>query len=253
MTGDARRWIERFRLARKDKGLAVLEGLHALKHARRFGAEVTCVLTLQGGPAAMLAAALAPELVPFLADRGIPVEPAIFEGLAPTPHKTGVIALARRPAASLPPAPRGAPAILLDRPRNLGNAGAVIRVAAAAGCSAVMTRGDLDPWHPTVLRAAAGLHFALPVLALAPDAPLPTPLLAVDAAGDVMPAGGLPADAVLAFGSERSGLDPAILAAAAGRIALPMREGVSSLNLATAAAAMLYAGFVMPAAGGGKG
>jgi TrmH family RNA methyltransferase len=47
--------------------------------------------------------------------------------------------------------------------------------------------------------------------------------------------------AVLAFGSERSGLTEALLRRADGRFALPMRPGVSSLNLAAAAAAVLYA------------
>ena len=44
----------------------------------------------------------------------------------------------------------------------------------------------------------------------------------------------------LAFGSERRGLSTALLDAADARVALPMRDGVSSLNLATAVAATLY-------------
>ena len=51
----------------------------------------------------------------------------------------------------------------------------------------------------------------------------------------------LPAGAVLAFGSERSGLDAALLARADAPLAIPMRPGVSSLNLATAVAITLYA------------
>ena len=51
----------------------------------------------------------------------------------------------------------------------------------------------------------------------------------------------LPDDAVLAFGSERHGLGAALLARADARVGIPMRPGVSSLNLATAVAVVLYA------------
>jgi TrmH family RNA methyltransferase len=50
----------------------------------------------------------------------------------------------------------------------------------------------------------------------------------------------VPRGAVFAFGSERRGLSPAMRARAAVTAALPMRSGVSSLNLATAVSATLY-------------
>jgi len=50
----------------------------------------------------------------------------------------------------------------------------------------------------------------------------------------------LPSRALLAFGGERCGLGPALLAAATLRIAIPMEPGVSSLNLATAVAVVLF-------------
>ena len=49
--------------------------------------------------------------------------------------------------------------------------------------------------------------------------------------------------AILAFGTERDGLSDALLAGAEQRVRLPMRAGVSSLNLATAVAAVLYGGY----------
>ncbi len=50
----------------------------------------------------------------------------------------------------------------------------------------------------------------------------------------------MPGDAVLAFGTERHGLTDALLARADLRVRIPMRAGVSSLNLATSVAAVLY-------------
>ena len=46
--------------------------------------------------------------------------------------------------------------------------------------------------------------------------------------------------AVLAFGTERDGLSAEVLSRADARVALPMAPGVSSLNLATAVAAVLF-------------
>ncbi|HET7485543.1 MAG TPA: hypothetical protein VFJ64_09235, partial [Solirubrobacterales bacterium] len=51
--------VQRYRAARRDGGLAVLEGFHALKHALRFGAEVLEVVSAEPGELERLAAELA--------------------------------------------------------------------------------------------------------------------------------------------------------------------------------------------------
>jgi TrmH family RNA methyltransferase len=131
--------------------------------------------------------------------------------------------------------------VLLENPSHLGNVGAVVRAAAAAGAAAVLTTGPQDPWHPAALRGSAGLHFALPVARVREVPASDRPLLAIHPDGEPLRPGGIPERAILAFGSERRGLGRWLLAAADRRIAVPMRAGVSSLNLATAAAVTLYA------------
>ena len=56
--------------------------------------------------------------------------------------------------------------VLLEDPRDLGNMGACVRVAAAADIAGVLTTGSHDPWSPDALRGAAGLHYAVPVARL---------------------------------------------------------------------------------------
>jgi RNA methyltransferase, TrmH family len=132
--------------------------------------------------------------------------------------------------------------VLLEAPAHLGNLGAVVRVAAAAGAAAVLTTGPHDPWHPAALRGSAGLHFALPVARLeAVPRRGDRPLIALHPDGELLGPGMLRDGPLLAFGSERRGLSSTVLAAADRQIALPMRPGVSSLNLASAVAAVLYA------------
>jgi TrmH family RNA methyltransferase len=201
-----------------------LQGLHPLKHALRFGARVERAVARDPARVAGLARELAPDVADAIAGLVRPGDSGDFD----------VLAWAPRP----PERPLGdAPVVLLDGPRRLGNVGAAIRVAAAAGAGGVLVRGEADPWHAAAVRGAAGLQFALPVARVA-EPPSDRPLVAVDPAG--APLGELPPRAVLAFGAERHGLSAEVRERAQLTVALPMAPGVSSLNLATAVAAVLY-------------
>lgn len=239
--------IPRFGRARRDPSLAVLEGLHSLKHAMRFGARIIEVACCDPDALRQLSETLAPDLTRALMGLARPVERGLFEQLAPFAPATGVIALAERPAPEpllALAAAHPAPVILLEDPRDLGNIGACVRVAAAADAAAVLTTGGQDPWHPDALRGAAGLHYALPVCRLEGLDDLEKgarPLIALDPEGEPLEPSTLPARAILAFGTERHGLSDELTARADARMSIPMREGVSSLNLATSVAAVLFA------------
>ncbi|MBO8197547.1 TrmH family RNA methyltransferase [Streptomyces smyrnaeus] len=219
----------------------LLDGFHALKHALRFGARVPVALATDRRATLALAAELAPDLVGTLEGLLREVPGTTLGALVPRPHPTGVAALALRDIGASPAAPdREAPLVVLDNPRNLGNVGAVVRLAAGAGAAGVLTTGDVDPWHPAAVRAGAGLHFATHV-ERRPVAELPDgPLLAFDAEGADLRSVTVPAGAMLAFGSERRGLSDQLRARADRLVALPMRPQVSSYNLATSVAMALY-------------
>lgn len=223
----------------------LLDGFHALKHALRFGAEVPVAVTTDREATLALAGELAGDVRDTLDALLTEVPQAVYASLVPRPHPTGVAALAVRPSReanlkALARMPRTAPVVVLDEPRNLGNAGAVIRLAAGFGAIGVVTTGTLDPWHPTVVRGGAGLHFATAVERLGVDELPAGPLFALDPEGEDIRRTELPDDAVLAFGSERSGLSAPVRARADRLLALPMRPQVSSYNLATSVAMTLY-------------
>jgi tRNA G18 (ribose-2'-O)-methylase SpoU len=223
----------------------LLDGFHALKHAVRFHALVPVAVTTDRRATLALAEELAPDVRETLDALLTEIAGDTYRALVPRPHPTGVAALAERPSReanleTLRRTPRSAPVIVLDNPRNLGNAGAVIRLAAGFGATGVVTTGTLDPWHPTVVRGGAGLHFATAVERL-PVAELPPgPLFALDPEGDDIRGLKLPDDAVLAFGSERTGLSAELRARTDHLVSLPMRPQVSSYNLATSVAMTLY-------------
>lgn len=236
--------IHRFRRARREPDLVVIEGFHALKHALRFGAELVEAVAVDPAALERLAEELAPDLAGDLAGRVETIDAETLAALVPLVPRTGVVAIARRPkvdvAATLAD-PRPAPVVLLEDPRNMGNIGACVRVAAAADAAAMLTTGEHDPWYPDAVRGAAGLHFALPVTSLDALPESDRPLLAIDPEGEDLRPESLPARAVLAFGTERHGLTGDLLRRADARVAIPMRAGVSSLNLATSVAIVLFA------------
>ena len=171
--------------ARRDPGVVVLEGFHAVKHAVRFGAELLGLWTADAEEFAALVARLAPD---------IDLDPTVVEAeaLAKVVPRAQVLAVARRPKQLDPDgilAQVGpAPVILLEEPRHLGNLGACVRVAAAAGAAGVITTGVQDPWHPDALRGSAGLHFALPVARSRVIRTGDRPLIALDPEGEPLSA-----------------------------------------------------------------
>lgn len=237
----------RFRTARRDPELTVLEGFHALKHALRFGAELREAVAVDPEALEEMAARLAPDLSGRFA--GIErVDADTLGELVPLVPHTGVVAIAPRPPLDLAAAladPSPAPVVLLEDPRNIGNIGACVRVAAAAGAAALLSTGQHDPWHPDAVRGGAGLQFALPVASVKRLPDSDRPLIAVDPEGEQLRPGLLPRRAVLAFGTERHGISAELLQRAEAKVAIPMREGVSSLNLATSVAIVLFASRLM--------
>jgi tRNA G18 (ribose-2'-O)-methylase SpoU len=226
-------------------GAVLLDGFHALKHALRFGADVRLAVTSDKQAVLGLAAELADDLTDVLSDSVIEVPAPVLRDLVPRVHPTAVAALAFRPSAratldTLSRLPRRSPIVVLDNPRNLGNVGAVVRLAAGFGATGVVTTGDMNPWHPNVVRAGAGLHYATAVerLSLA-DLP-PGPLYVLDPEGHDIRSVAIPDDALMAFGSERHGISPELRSRATTLVALPMRPQVSSYNLATSVAMALF-------------
>lgn len=208
----------------------MLSGVHAVKHAVRFGARLDRLVSADPAAALALLASIAPDVAETVIERVAAEEVVRLAG-----GPVELVGLARRPASV--PAGDG-PAVLLDNPRHLGNVGAVVRVAAGFGARAVLTTGTVDPWHPAVVRGAAGLHFAVPVRRVTD---LPERVVGFDPAGVDLRTVRLPADAVLAFGSERHGLSAEVRARATELVAIPIRDHVSSYNLATSVAVALYA------------
>ncbi|THV23940.1 TrmH family RNA methyltransferase [Peteryoungia ipomoeae] len=139
--------------------------------------------------------------------------------------------------------------IALDRVRDPGNLGTIIRTADAAGASGVILVGDCtDPFSLETVRATMGSMFALPLVKttsadfLKWKTSVDARLVATHLAGavDYRTIDYTSKPVILMMGNEQSGL-PDELARAADKLArIPQVGTADSLNLAVATGVMLF-------------
>lgn len=236
--------VSQFQSVKQSSDLAIIEGVQALKHAVRFEAEIQQIVTCDIKALQELLGELAPDISQMVLDSLVEVDMDTFAKISPKNHRTKVVSLAKRPAYKLSSIDPDKPIIFLENPKDLENIGAVIRVAAAADSGAVVTDAEVSIWHPGVIRGAAGLHFALPVLNCSLSelqAAFPArKLISLDPEGEDITQKSIPQNSILIFGTERHGISKETLAHSNAVLRLPMKLGVSSLNLATSVAATLY-------------
>ena len=253
--------VNQFQSLSLDSNHVVLPGLHALKHALRFKAEINLSLTPNKTDLLKLAKQIAPDTLEFIEAKVEEVEPGQYKSLLKDAHRTGVISIARKPSFKLSNVLSSQkPIVLIEDCRNLKNLGAVIRVSAGADIGAVLSLSkQVDVWHPDVLIGSAGLNFALPCMNITEDdlslIKQTRTLVALDPEGEELKLNyghpeldsGSPRKSlktrlpIYIFGTERDGISPQLLNLSDSKIRIPMRKGVSSLNLATSVAVTLYA------------
>jgi TrmH family RNA methyltransferase len=174
------------------------------------------------------------------------VDSAAFEGLAPTRHPQGLLAVVPEPAERTWKAASGV-AVYLEGVQDPGNLGAIVRAAAGLGGAAVLlSEGCADPYHPAAVRGSAGGVFRIPVqrgvaVADAANRVRRSRGSVWAAAADGSPVAGWTPKrpTLLLLGAEGAGLGGEALAAADGRVGIPLERDLDSLNVAVAAGILL--------------
>jgi RNA methyltransferase, TrmH family len=174
----------------------------------------------------------------------------VLSTLAATTTPRGLVAVlpsVLRPLEALPASPRLV--CVLAEVRDPGNAGTVLRAADAFGADAVVTtRGSVDPESPKAVRAAAGSLFHLPVVAGVPWPELRSALRgrglqlvgADPHAAATLDQAPLDEPVALVLGNEAHGLPAEVQADLDLVVRVPLAGRAESLNLAAAAAVLLY-------------
>lgn len=234
---------------RERRGLTLAEGVRLVEEVLAAGVPVTAAVTSPALEATPRGAALAAALrakVP----RCESVDDRALAELASTEHPQGVVAVIEPRVWQLADLPAGARGVLLvlDAVQDPGNVGTMLRTAWALGADGVVALpGTAELANPKVLRGAMGASFRLPAVAAPTEAFLAWlgqhhGRLVVSAA-DGAPLNALravPGLTALAVGNEGAGCTPAVTSAATATVAIPMRAGAESLNVAVAAGILLH-------------
>lgn len=146
-------------VAGRESGVLALEGERLVRDALAAGVETECVLL--AASRAVEAASWAPAQVRL-------VEDSLLAKVSELETSPGVAALARQPAAvALDALPREAGSLLVcvAGVSDPGNLGAIARSAEAFGaCGLVVARGGASPWRTKALRGSMGSLLRLPVV-----------------------------------------------------------------------------------------
>jgi TrmH family RNA methyltransferase len=235
---------ELYQKAKKgNEDIVVIEGVHAFKHASRFGAEFVDVVTDDEEFVIDLMAKIATQSdVENLQKKVKEIDKKLFDEITSDSLRTKLTALAKKPKKEK--LEGDGLIIFLENPRDIDNVGAVMRVAAGAGVSSVCVSGEVNPWHLHAIRAGAGLQFALNVKHVKHIDEISQyhEIYVCDADGENMKNMDIVKSAILVFGTERDGVSESLKEKSNKIISIQMQKGVSSLNLATSVSAVLYGG-----------
>lgn len=244
---DRVRWVRALdrRALRMERGLFRVEGPQAVREALRFPAGGTIESLYLTDEAA--------ERHPDIAgdERAQRVPASVIAAMSEASTPQGVVAIARLPHQPLDDisGPVALVAIAVDV-RDPGNLGTMIRTADAAGANAFIAANScVDPYSPKVVRAAVGSHWHLPLVceitvgeAIAWSSSQGLQVLAADGNGDrTLDSINLAAPTAWLLGNEAWGLPADVVAAADASVGVPIYGQAESLNVAVAAAVLLYA------------
>ena len=233
----------------RQSGLFIAEGDKVVERLLRSRFEVASVLA-EPKYAEALNAMLADETPVYVTERAILQKTVGFQ------FHRGVVASGRRQpirdvrAIAEKLAKPGATAVVCPDVQDPTNLGSIIRTAAAFGCAAILLGGRCaDPFSRRVLRVSMGAALELPIveckeltadLAALREMSIEMVAAVIDSSAEPLAAAQRGERLALMLGSEGHGLSADWLQWANRKVTIPMQLGIDSLNVAVAAAVLLF-------------
>lgn len=236
------------RKGRERRSLFMAEGVRAVEELIRSELSIRGVLATPQ----LLKSARGSALEALISARGVALEQVDERDLASasdTESPQGVLGIAETPEHQLASIPLGglARVVVLDGIQDPGNAGTILRTAAALGASGVVAlSGTVDLWNPKVVRGAMGVHFSYPLVQstlaefLAFLDVVKLPLWGTVAGGESIGEQKPPGRLAIALGNEGAGLSDGVRDRCELLVSVPIEPGVESLNVAVAAGIILH-------------
>lgn len=172
----------------------------------------------------------------------------VVKALSDAVTPQGIVAVAEIPAAPIDVLRDAELSLILDGVSDPGNAGTLVRTAAAVGVGAVVfPTGSVDPFSPKVARAAAGALFSTRIVidvetgdAIEAARSGGSKVIATAMDGEPYDRCELTGRLALVVGNEAWGIAPAHKDGCDAVVSIPMAKGVDSLNVAVATAVVLF-------------
>ena len=238
----------RRRKARERQSLFVAEGIRTVEELLRSSLPIRGALATQQ----LGESSRGRGLMDQIRRRGILTEEVgvdDFLSAAETESPQGILAIADVPESTLAAiSPSESLRLLvLDAIQDPGNAGTILRTAAALGATATFCLpGTVDLWNAKVVRSGMGAHFHHPCLVGTWDdlesfrREHAVTVWAADASGESIEGLKPPPRLALVVGNEGGGLSPLSRSRSDRLVALPIAASSDSLNVAVAAGILLY-------------
>jgi TrmH family RNA methyltransferase len=219
---------------RRRTGSILVEGPNAFNEALDAGFEPSLALVEEGDVESRARMSAHPSATVLL------VTQDVLDAAADTPHpRSPVMVMPRPPAGVIRPRDT---VVLVDI-SDPGNAGTIVRTAAALGWDVAHTPGCVDLWSPKTLRSAAGAHFRSNLVPI--DLNRDIAHLSAHTVVASLVSGGSPTvdqagPYALYVGNEPRGLDAAVIETASHLLTIQMVSKAESLNVSAAAAIAMY-------------
>jgi TrmH family RNA methyltransferase len=230
----------------------LLDGAHLVREARRAGLaiEVAAVASSRvdsDTQEGRLARELAREGVDTVS-----ASDSVFAALSPVRSPSGIAAVVRRTPATIESicSARDPLIVAVIDVQDPGNVGAIVRVAEAGGATGILVCGaSASPFSWKAVRGSMGSTLRLPTVG---SVPMGSAFASMKSAGirtvAAVARDGHDPDALdwtgsiaVVLGGEGPGLSQEAISACDDRVTIPMADPVESLNVAAAAAILVYA------------
>jgi 23S rRNA (uridine2479-2'-O)-methyltransferase len=244
--------LKQNRQKRHRSGRFLVEGTTAIDSAVQHGWRLDALLYPAGR---RLSSWAEQHLAGSFAERRVEIDPELLAELTERHEGTELLGIAYMQERDLPGLELAEPwlALAIDRPKSPNNLGTIIRAAVAFDAAAVIVTGHAaDPFDPACVRASVGTLFDVPLVRLPSQGPLLAwieerrskrhiSLVGTGQAGTVLADRvDLTGNTVIVLGNETEGLSQAYRAACDCFVRLPTSVRQPSLNVAAAAAILLY-------------
>jgi len=237
------------RKERQSSGLFLLEGVRILEEAITKAEIEYMLFTIR-----LADSRRGDELIKSALARGVPcyqIPENLSQVICTTEHPQGVVGVAKRKFYSLAKITSQAECFLLfaDQVQDPGNLGAIIRTASAVGVTGIiLSPGTVDPYNEKTIRSTMGAILSIPILEsiqvedfLAQARSNQVKVVAGDLHGNKPHSfSSFSGKVCIAVGNEAGGISPELRAGADELVTIPLKHSVESLNVAVAAAILLY-------------